>query len=237
MKEYNLIIPCPIIDALFEIRFTSSIPSNAILGVVYSSIKESYPHYEGLPILQIPEELRKNDATLKYCPENRFIKENFIFQIGPSVLSISSYPNYVGWESFKQEIENCLCIIKKIGLINRLERLGLRYIDAFDFPILDYSNYNLKLPDMDTQGSNTIIKTEFSNNQINNILRIGNNAIVMENDKRKSVIDIDTFTICQEHFIDFFEKPSIILNQMHDSSKKLFFMVLNERIKEKLEFK
>ena len=151
-------------------------------------------------------------------------------------MSISSYPKYVGWNNFKPELLNCIEHIKKLEIIKTIERLGLRYIDSFDFPILEYTNYNVHLPDINLEEKNTFIKTEFSNGLINNLLRIGNDAIVLDDNKRQSTIDIDTSLIDKNSLNNFFENVSFTLDKMHDSCKSLFFTVLNEKIKEKLEF-
>ena len=43
--------PCPIKEVAFEIRFTSSIPEDAIFGIVFDQFKEDYENKaEALPI-------------------------------------------------------------------------------------------------------------------------------------------------------------------------------------------
>jgi len=58
MKIPKKIDPCPIVEAIVEIRFDSNLPGDAIFGVIYNQFKEDYPKFTKLPILQLPEAIR-----------------------------------------------------------------------------------------------------------------------------------------------------------------------------------
>jgi uncharacterized protein (TIGR04255 family) len=62
------ISPCPITEAIVELRFESDIPNDAVFGIVYQDFKTDYPVLEDLPILQLPESIRKQDKALHYKP-------------------------------------------------------------------------------------------------------------------------------------------------------------------------
>ena len=82
---------CPLVDALIEIRFESSIIGSAIFGIIYNLIRNDYKGpVTNLPILQVPEQIRKNDPNLKFKPLYRIEAEKYIIQIGDDVLCISS---------------------------------------------------------------------------------------------------------------------------------------------------
>ena len=106
MQLPKKITPCPIAEAIVEIRFDSNpdIPADAIWGIIYNSFKEEYSFksIEKLPILQIPEPVRLNDPALIYKPNYKLSNEKFIFQIGPKVISLASAPNYIGWRIFSE---------------------------------------------------------------------------------------------------------------------------------------
>ena len=57
--------PCPIIEAIFEIRFESSFPGDAIFGIIYNCFKDEYQTVEQLPILQLPAAVRTQDPALQ----------------------------------------------------------------------------------------------------------------------------------------------------------------------------
>ena len=51
---------CPLVDALIEIRFESSIIGSAIFGIIYNLIRDDYKGIvTNLPILQVPEQISK----------------------------------------------------------------------------------------------------------------------------------------------------------------------------------
>ena len=50
--------PCPILEAIFEIRFESSFPGDAIFGIVYNEFKDEFQEVEQLPVLQLPAAMR-----------------------------------------------------------------------------------------------------------------------------------------------------------------------------------
>ena len=112
-KQIN---PCPIYEAVVEIRFNSSLPSDAVFGVVYNQLKDSYQNNEQLPILQIPELVRNNDPNLKFQPYYKLKRDNYVIQIGPHVLSLSVTDNsYTTWEDYFSEIQN---VFGRVGELN-----------------------------------------------------------------------------------------------------------------------
>ncbi|KJR40515.1 hypothetical protein MCHI_003591, partial [Candidatus Magnetoovum chiemensis] len=42
------ITPCPIIEAIVEIRFSTDLLSDVIIGIVYKSLKDKYPRLNKL---------------------------------------------------------------------------------------------------------------------------------------------------------------------------------------------
>ncbi|MCE2887858.1 MAG: TIGR04255 family protein, partial [Pseudanabaena sp.] len=71
------ITPCPILQAVVELRFETVLPSDAVFGILYSLLSSQYNTFEKLPILQIPEILRSQDPNLRYQPAYKLIDDNF----------------------------------------------------------------------------------------------------------------------------------------------------------------
>ena len=131
------ITPEPIVDALVEIRFVSSTHANAVFGILFNILKTEFPKVESLPILQIPESVRIADANLKFKPHYKVSNENFVVQIGPDLLSISSFPKYAGWDSFSDKIFQILDVLNSTDIVDSIIRLGLRYVNFFDDNIFE----------------------------------------------------------------------------------------------------
>jgi len=77
------IAPCPIVEAYFEARFVSPQPWATMPGLLFAQIRERYPEQKTLPVAQLPEEVRRQDATLLVLPLIQFLSDNFLVQLGP----------------------------------------------------------------------------------------------------------------------------------------------------------
>jgi uncharacterized protein (TIGR04255 family) len=216
------ISPCPILDALVEVRFSSKINANAVFGLIYNVLQKDFEKVESLPILQLPDVVRTSDPNFRYKPHYRILNSDFVIQIGPDVLSISSFPKYVGWNLFSETIFNVLLMIEKIGIINKIERIGIRYVNFFENNIFDKINLDVCIGSAKILYKNTVVRTEIEQGEYGSTLQIANNAI--NNGILGSIIDIDTFTI--SNLQTFFDRKTEIINNGHTKEKELFYSLL-----------
>lgn len=222
MKQPKNITPCPIVDALLEVRFTSKINANAVFGLIYSVLQEDFPEVETLPILQLPDFVRASDPNLKYKPYYKIANANFVIQIGPDVISISSFPKYLGWKSFSETIFDVLSKVENVGIIDKVVRVGIRYINFFETNVLEKINLKLSLGANDILYRNTIIRTEIEQENYISTLQVANDARV--DGKLGSIIDIDTFST--KGLETFFLDKTNIINAGHSKLKELFYNLL-----------
>lgn len=224
MKLPKKITPCPIIDSLLEIRFDTNLPTDAIFGIVYNSIKDKYKNVENLPILQLPEPVRRKDPNLKFKPYYKISNDNYVIQIGADVLTISSYPKYTGWIAFQKEINYFLLKINELAIIDNISRIGLHVIDFFpETEIFSESKISITFDENIIESNNSLFRTEFSHkDNIKSILNISNNASF--NLKKGSLIDIDTYVETKQSLNIDQILPQI--SQIHDTEKELFFSLL-----------
>ncbi len=134
---------CPIVDAVVEIRFSSDVPAGAMLGLIYRQLTE-FTNAEQLPILQLPEPFR-SQPDLQYQPHHRLSNDRFMVQIGPKLISVVAKPPYAGWPSFSPVISKVFKVAMDEGIIQSVERLGLRYINGFEKDVFDLMNIKLQL--------------------------------------------------------------------------------------------
>jgi uncharacterized protein (TIGR04255 family) len=219
------ISPCPILEALFEIRFTSKVHPSAVFGMVYNVLQKEFPKVDVLPILQLAEVLKSKDPRLKFKPHYRISNQNFVIQIGPDVLTISSLPKkYMGWEPFSNQIFDTLKNVDRIGVIGEVSRIGIRYINFFENDIFKNINLKVSIGNDDIECRNTIIRTEIEHETFKSSLQVANNA--NQKGKLGSIIDIDTFT--DAGLNDFFVKKEELIKLGHSKEKELFFSLLKE---------
>ena len=229
------ISPCPIVESSIEIRFDSEMPSEAVFGVVYTQLKNEYKGIEKLPILQIPEEIRSQDPALMFQACYRLTGGNTIISIGPKVISIACVKEYSGWENFSAKAVDILLKVNQSGIISKLSRVGLRYINFFDGNILDRIDLSAKIGESSLTSNNTFIKTEFTRNDFSIVLQVANNANILIEGKQKmgSIIDIDTSI---SHFNkDAINVSSELLGAAHTEGKQLFISLLKKDFLESLK--
>jgi len=225
MELPKTISPCPIVDALFEIRFKTNIHRSAVFGMIYNVLKEDFPKVENLPILQLPETILIQDPKFIFKPLYRISNQSFVVQIGPDVLTISSFPEYLGWKEFSKQIFNILDRIKEINIINSVLRIGLRYINFFEnHDIFKDIRLKISLRNKNIENKNTIVRTEIEQNIYKSSLQVANNVSL--DNKLGSIIDIDTSSA--ENINTFFNNKEKMINDAHFYEKELFFRLLKE---------
>lgn len=218
--------PCPIIEAIFEIRFDSSLPGDAIFGVVYNQFKDEFQDVEQLPVLQLPAAIRAQDPNLKFTPHYKIKKDNFIIQIGPNVFSLTNLKEYCGWEIFSKKISETYRKLTDLGLIREQSRTALRYINILpNINIFAYSNLEIQLNGEKLGEKQINFTAEIPHSHGASNLKLINFAEALFNNKaiKGSVIDIDT-QVNIEQFKTFMEA----IECAHLAEKELFFNLLEK---------
>ena len=57
--------PCPIVEAILEIRFVTSESWRTLPGLLFAHIRDRYPEQKDLPLAQLPKERRVVEAAAK----------------------------------------------------------------------------------------------------------------------------------------------------------------------------
>lgn len=224
------ITPCPILEAIVEFRFDSSVPHDAMLGIIYKEFKDEYPNVEELPILQLPEMVRRQDDSLRYKPYYNLTKDNnFIFKVGARVFSLICKDPYVGWAQFSERINNILERIRNLEIINSYIRIGIRYINGFDCNIFEKTNLSLEMSSHSLVDFGTSMRLEIPTGKFKSTLRISNKAKLTKANENSegSIIDIDTFLDVK------IEKEKELIEIGHLEEKKLFFSLLKQEFVQK----
>ena len=224
--------PCPIKESVFEIRYATNYPSDAVFGVIFSAIKDIFPetNSKSMPALQIPEAIRSKDPNLKYQPLHTLEKGNLNLRIGPRVISFSNMEPYVGWRNWSAFFIGVLAKIKETEIIEKVERIGLRYINTFDSIILDKIELKIDINQTLLLNEPTNLRTEIRDSDLTKILQVANNVqiTVGKEIKQGSVIDIDCSYNISMSSGDFFEKYGDLVNAAHEKEKVLFFSLLKK---------
>lgn len=232
MKIPISIDPCPIIEAIVEVRMDAKIPGDAVLGVIYNEFKNDYTEIEKLPILQIPEHIRSVDPNLIHKPCYKLLGKQTFIQVGPKVISIVNVENYLGWSAFSEKIYNLYERAFKLFELNRIERAAVRYVNLFeDMNIFKKSNLHLSLSGADFSDNEINITANVNSENCTHRLAMVNHAEVLINNKifRGSLIDIDTvFKKCP---VDLHKNDQLFrdcIEKAHVEEKELFYSLIDE---------
>jgi len=228
---------CPLKEAILEIRYSSSLPIDAIFGVLYASIKDLFPQPPvQLPILEIPASIRTQDPNFKYQAHHRLIKDNIVLNIGPRVLSFANQTPYDGWTEWSTFVYDALDKILATKVLDKIERVGLRYINLFDGNIFDKVKLEVKINSKVLRKESTNLRTEIIDGKFIKILQVANAVNVQKNDmfSNNSVIDIDCLHNVESNG-NFVKNYKIVIEEAHEKVKELFFSLLKPSFLNELE--
>ena len=218
--------PCPILEAVLEIRFVTSQEWALLPGLLYAQIKDRYPASEKLPIASMPEEIFKHDAALTYSPRLRFIGKGFVIQFGPRVVSLLTQGDYPGWTRIQGELSWLLKRLELAAFIHEGERLGLRYIDFFDGDIFTQLALEVQSGGQAVTGVEMNFATVFRRDSLTARLVLNNGALVTRGDSvaSGSILDLDVWFDASgfDVFVDAFAK----FEEAHRCNKEIFFGLL-----------
>jgi uncharacterized protein (TIGR04255 family) len=231
MKLPKRISPCSIIDSVIELRFESLFPTDAIFGVVFSTVKNEYPKFQKLPVSEVPGIIRDQDPNLKHAAYYQAVSLPFIFRLGPHVVSLSNNGEYVGWDKFFLKLKGLLENLEKTGVVSKFTRLGLRYIDFFEKDI--YENVNLSISDIQVDNKplpfkQKVFRALVENDKfLTNIQIVNNTTIKIKgNAKTGSLIDSDTSFELPAGFN--FTGLHELIEGCHLREKEIFFSLLKD---------
>ncbi|MGO3690547.1 MAG: TIGR04255 family protein [Psychroflexus halocasei] len=233
MELPEKIEPCPIIDALVEVRFSSKINPEAVFGLIYNRLKDDFPGFQKLPILELPEQVRSNDPSLKFKPYYKLSNQDYVIQIGPRVLVIGSYPEYTGWNNFSDELFKVISNVLSLDIIADVERIGLRYINFFKEDLLHKIKLKVEDPNQNDSTGKLNIRTNYLQESVKLNLVVSNTTVY--NNKEGTLIDIDSSIDFPNVLNNFEEEYDKLINLIHTKEKTLFFSLLNKDFVDELK--
>ncbi len=222
------ISPCPIVDCVVELRFRTAVEGGAVFGIVYQAFKNVYPKVDKLPILNLPEEIRLKDPNLTYQPWYRLNDGHFNLSVGSNQVGIGKAGEYPGWHSVSERFNDLIECIRGLGVIDAVERVGLRYINFFDFDIFSKAKLVVSLSGEPIRSDETLVRAVVPGGRFKSRLHVSNRATITTDGtiKTGSIIDIDTSL--ETELEDFLNKAMPIIEEGHTEEKEIFFSLLDD---------
>ena len=152
----------------------------------------------------------------------------FFFAIGARQLYLGKTGEYAGWALFSEKMRHVIETIEKLSFISEVERVGLRYVNFFNFDIFDRINLIISLSNRPITDNETLVRTTIPGQRFTSRLHVANKtSFTVEGLVRfGSVIDIDTFLVTDLN--DFFKNPTSIIEEGHTEEKTVFFTLLKD---------
>jgi uncharacterized protein (TIGR04255 family) len=229
MKIPKKISPCPIQEAIFEVRFDTAIPGDAIFGICYNEFKADFSQVVKSPLLEIPDSIRLSDPNLIFSPHYKLVKDNFLLQIGPRVFSVVNLKEYGGWEVFSKSILEAFEKIKKTGIISKVLRVALRYVNVFENTnIFDKSSLKLQINEEPLNFESADLTAEIVTDKCVCRTKIANNATIKIGEKAISGSLIDIDVVYKSSYENIYNELPSVIEAAHIDEKIVFFRLLLE---------
>lgn len=230
------ISPCPIVEAIVEMRFDPVFPpdaSDALFGILYNKMKDRFSEVRKLPILQIPDEIREKDPNFQFKPYYQIIGASYILQVGPRVISLNTKGDYQGWENFSSEAVCVFSEINKLGVLGNIKRFALRYVNFFDGDIMDRFDVDIKIGNIPIN-QKSLLRTEIQSEKFISTLQITNDAS-MPDGKKGTVVDIDTIIKSYSN-VEAFANNNLktTMDEIHLEEKNHFFRIIGKNFLKEL---
>lgn len=225
-----------IVEAIFEIRFTSEIEALGELlpGLIFPHVRAEFPKLEKLPLASLPKEVVQNDPSLFYQPTARLVGDNQILLVGDRVFGLSHRKPYLGWPGFKPQIIRLAGILHDMAGISEIERYSLRYTNIIPCGngsrALDAIRATMLLADWNVADVLFQMRAEVSRGAFLNVIQIASGASVT-NSHNVTVdgllVDIDTMR--HGPFPDYWDNLVNYIEEAHQCEKEVFFSLLTDQ--------
>lgn len=226
----------PLIDAVFELRFSSDLPaSNVLPGIMFSTLK-GVSSIETLPAAQLPQQVRAMEPQLRFAALTRVQWKDFLVLFGDNVLAVACRLPYPGWRVFKAGIVEVLSIFESAGFVTSMDRWSLKYTDIFDVAAgaapLKQFDMDMRLGDQVLTNQNLQLKVEVTRDGFTHGVQVVTSATVQLFDgtsRTGTLLEVDTIRDGSPTPIaEFLSGFPRFAEEIHDANKALFFECLSD---------
>jgi len=232
----------PLIDAVFELRFSSDVAaSNVLPGFLFSKLKGN-KNIKRLPAAELPKPVRDTNSNLQFTPLVQLHWDNWIISISDSSLLVGCTLPYPGWKDFKPAILQIINIVNEVDIIKSVQRYSMKYIDLITLKDLHEQVASVRASIV--LGNHTLEKEHFSlrieipkEKHLHAVNIISSAVATLQDGSKKAgiIVDIDTITNADNQpFNTWIEQLSENLESMHTANKEMFFECLQPKTIESL---
>lgn len=231
----------PIVEALFEVRFTSNEVPEVVLGKIALNWKEFKT--VRLPAADLPSPIRDQDPNLAYQPlwQLQGDRGRRVIKFGPRVFSYHVLETYPGWSRFALELNQaCDFLFDNLGPVT-ITRYGLRYLNVMTkvqhVTSLADLNFGVQLAGEAISCPLNLNYQQERSPQHIALVRVASKEFVQNPAAGLvALIDVDIFTP-PEFTSDGSDRGKQWVRDAHDYLKEQFFTLLPDPLIDRLEEK
>lgn len=233
----------PLIDAVFEVRFSSEVPASVIMPGYFFNKLEGNKNIESLPVAQLPKPVRDADPNLRYAPLSRIDWSDFFISISDYSVSISCKHPYCGWKLFKPAIIVLIGILEESNIVSKVERYSMKYIDLIPSQDIQQKvamiNFDVSIAEHRLEKEQFHLRIEIPRTDfVHAVQMISTAQVVLHNGIKLEglIIDIDTFVPQYDASVQSLrEDLPNRLEAIHLANKTMFFNCLTPQALKQLE--
>ena len=227
----------PIVDAIFEIRFSARTPVASILpGFLFSQLGGI--RVERLASADIPENIRNSDPNLRSIATQKVIIDKYYILVGDESLAIGCQLPYPGWGEFRPTIEKVLNAVSMLSLVMHVQRYSLKYADILpskdSAEALSMLDLGIQLGGQKLRDERFQLRTELARDAFIHVVTLVSSAqvLVTAQPSRTSGTIVDIDSVCNLSpalpFADFLGQLPSRADEIHGVNKALFFELLTK---------
>ncbi len=231
----------PIIEAVCEFKFDDKFEDLIIYGSLHEKFKNDYPKTKKTANLDLVLEKTDDGFQHRTIEHNlqRFISEDgkSLLQVGPNVLTVNRLKPYENWGSFYPKIESALSIFLDITKLQKLKRIGLRFINKInlketEIKLEDYYNFRPMGETLCDEIHSFIVGIQILKEK--DILRVTLTNTPPDQDfKMAHSLDLDYFT--PQFTTDNINNTMAWVQNAHSEVEEAFFQCITEKLREEFQ--
>jgi len=229
-----------VLDAISEIFFKEPKDIEVFFSDVYILLKEDGWDFEKLPVMDIPENIRKENSSFDKTPHYVFINNGRKVFIGPSVMAFTydSSKAYNGWTNYLKELSEFIKLLEKTNDKTNIEQVSLNFVDFFkEQNIYEHITLSIENDILETLYPDSTKTKQYTTEIAVDELTI---AIKIENNISLNFKGSDTSiegSIIDLHVSQNIEGDNILTlySNMHKHAKSIFFSLLKDEFIETLK--
>lgn len=226
-------VKSPVIDSIAELRFTSTVPVQALVGIIYQSFNSDFNRVEDQPILSLPLEVRQAQPELMQQAHYRIYGEDFTVHIGPSVIAITPIIDqvnkfYPGWDVFGAFVDKVVSYLFEEEFVESVQRATVRYINFFDSEgLVEKTNIGVELAGKNISTKNLTVAFEDEDGDYRFNVQLAGKANVKNQsfNGNGAIVDISAYT---ETEVKQYDELKTKIEGLHSLVEDKFFDIVKK---------